>query len=75
MHTKAYKLCSIHKHFAVSGDEVFQETEAFVSWGMPTKDTLWKGALEDFFPEMMMFFYPEDYLKIEYGSVEFLDKE
>jgi len=42
---------------------------------MATKDTLWKSAIEDFFPEMMEFFYPEHLGDLDLTQVEFLDKE
>lgn len=39
------------------------------------KDILWKGLIEDFFPDLMEFFYPEALSYLELTQVEFLDKE
>jgi Putative transposase, YhgA-like len=41
-----------------------------------SKDILWKGIIEDFFPEFLMYFYPNDYQLFDFTKgFEFLDKE
>ncbi|MDZ7900537.1 MAG: hypothetical protein U5N85_21240 [Arcicella sp.] len=41
-----------------------------------SKDILWKGIIEDFFPEFLMYFYPNDYQLFDFAKgFEFLDKE
>ena len=42
---------------------------------MIPKDRLWKGILEDLFPEAVAFFYPDHVHKFDFEQVEFLDKE
>ena len=39
------------------------------------KDILWKGVIEDFFPDLMAFFYPDVLSGLDLSRVEFLDKE
>ena len=39
------------------------------------KDILWKGIIEDCFPDLMAFFYPEALHSLDLGEFEFLDKE
>ncbi len=40
-----------------------------------SKDTLWKGLIEDFFPQLVAFFYPFEAGLLDFGRVEFLDTE
>ncbi len=42
---------------------------------MLTPDLLWKGIIEDFFPQLMAFFFPGLADKIDYDRVEFLEQE
>ena len=42
---------------------------------MISKDTLWKAIIEDFFPEMMAFFYPDSLDQLDLSEPEFLDNE
>jgi predicted transposase YdaD len=42
---------------------------------MISKDLLWKSIIEDFFFELMLFFYPEFQEQLDFSQVEFLDKE
>ena len=42
---------------------------------MKRDDTLWKGLIEDLFPEFLEFFYPYDNLLEADSTFEFLDKE
>jgi hypothetical protein len=43
---------------------------------MRRDDTLWKGLIEDLFPEFLQFFYPQaEGLLVGDASVVFLDKE
>ena len=42
---------------------------------MIKKDILWKSIIEDFFPELMAFFYPESIHLLDFSDIEFLDKE
>ncbi len=39
------------------------------------KDVLWKGIIEDCFPDLMAFFYPEVLPLLDLNEFEFLDKE
>ena len=39
------------------------------------KDVLWKGIIEDCFPDLMAFFYPEVLPLLDLDEFEFLDKE
>jgi len=43
---------------------------------MIPRDTLWKGAIEDFFENFLHFFYPKLYKEIDFSKgFMFLDKE
>jgi len=42
---------------------------------MISKDALWKGIVEDFFEELMTFFYPKHIHLLDFTQIEFLDKE
>ncbi len=42
---------------------------------MINQDILWKGIIEDLFPELMAFFYPESLDQLDLTRIESLDKE
>ncbi len=42
---------------------------------MLTPDLLWKGIIEDFFPQLIAFFFPGIAKEIDYDRVEFLEQE
>lgn len=42
---------------------------------MLSKDSLWKGIVEDLFEELISFFYPEHTHLLDFSQIEFLDKE
>ena len=42
---------------------------------MISPDILWKGIIEDFFPQLVAFFFPDLATEIDYGRVDFLEQE
>ena len=42
---------------------------------MIPKDRLWKGIIEDLFPDLIGFFYPDQVESFDFEHIDFLDKE
>ncbi len=51
------------------------QAPAAVVRGMVTRDQLWKGLIEDFFPQLLDFFAPDLAQQADLTRIEFLDQE